>query len=194
MIDAHQFHKLKFPFLKEEDINEIVRISGIQYVEAGSQIFSEGDFYWKVGPVVSGLIRVYSISEDGKDRTFHFFQQGMAFGCDRPIFMNEPSKIYAEAVEDSILIQIDFREFKKLASKNLNIARMYREVLEEGMATMLVRAEDFILYTPEQRYLNLLNQFPDLVDRVTLKNIATYLGITDVSLSRLRKRLQEKGK
>ena len=87
---------------------------------------------------------------------------------------------------------IDYRDLEKLYDKSQKFERVGRLILEYYLAFLQLRITSYLLDTPEQRYMRLINETPDLLNRVPLQYIASYIGVTPVSLSRIRKRILKK--
>ena len=83
----------------------------------------------------------------------------------------------------------DFKTFKERALNDLDLMRFYSMVMEETLVNAIRRIEEFTQSSPEERYQRILREQPELIDRAPLKYLASYLGITPVSLSRIRKRI-----
>ncbi|MBS1617248.1 MAG: Crp/Fnr family transcriptional regulator, partial [Bacteroidetes bacterium] len=98
----------------------------------------------------------------------------------------------SEAIEPTILFTGDFKAFKEKAEQDLDLMRFYNLVLEETLVNAIRRIEEFTQRSPEERYQRILLEQPGLIDRAPLKYLASYLGITPVSLSRIRKRISGK--
>ena len=87
---------------------------------------------------------------------------------------------------------MDFKEFKKRIDTDLLLMRVYTQVIETSLVAAIERIEDFTKKSPEERYKRLLDSHGFLIERAPLKYLASYLGITAVSLSRIRKRLTQR--
>jgi CRP-like cAMP-binding protein len=95
------------------------------------------------------------------------------------------------AVEPTVLLVVDFKEFKKKTESDPLYMRLYSEIMETLLVAAIERIEDFTKKNPEQRYLRLIETHGHLIERVPLKYLASYLGVTSPSLSRIRKRLSQ---
>jgi CRP/FNR family transcriptional regulator, anaerobic regulatory protein len=139
--------------------------------------------------VETGLVRFYSIDDEGKEHIVQFAPEGW-FTSDRSsIFFNEPSEFFIDAVEDSTVVMLDNR-FLSLASEISPEFRNYNEfILQNHIRQLQNRINLLIGADSEKRYLDFVEQYPDLMLRVPLWMIASYLGITPESLSRVRKEL-----
>jgi CRP-like cAMP-binding protein len=91
-------------------------------------------------------------------------------------------------VEDCKVIAFKTREINELSLENIRILRLLNEGIKEAFAEIVDRVEFFAVLTPEQRYKRLMDESPDLIQRVPQKFLASYIGVTTVSLSRIRNR------
>jgi CRP-like cAMP-binding protein len=105
---------------------------------------------------------------------------------------NKISKYTFEVIGDTELLVFEFSDFEKLTLKNTNILKFLLSSYKEMIQTLLYRLESMIDKTPEQRYKDLLDKRPELFETAYHKDIASYLGITPVSLSRIISRSIEK--
>jgi CRP-like cAMP-binding protein len=105
---------------------------------------------------------------------------------------NQPSTYNIDALEDSELLLIDKASQDKLCCAIPKFEHYFRILLESNSSAAQLRISDFISASAEDRYLNFLKTYPKLVQRVPQSQIASYLGITPQSLSRIRKELSEK--
>ena len=102
------------------------------------------------------------------------------------LFTGRPSKKAIQVLEDSELIAINSTELFKLYDKHHDIESLFRKIFEAALVDTVNRVESIQFHTAEERYNYLIKEAPDVLKRVPLKYIASYLGITPVSLSRIR--------
>ena len=140
--------------------------------------------------IKKGITRSYYIDEKGKSHTRFLFVYPQAFGSLTSLILDEPSKMIHEALTDCIVLKGDFREFKKLASTNLEISNFYWSLLENGFIMMDKRNRELSSLDAKQLYLKLLEEKPQILESIPLNHIASYLNITPVQLSRIRRDLK----
>ena len=109
-----------------------------------------------------------------------------SFEC---ILEKKPSKTTIQALEDSEIFVIDYSSMRKLYTKSSKFEQMGRLIGEYYILMLHNQLSSFLLDSPEERYVKLVEDFPDLLNRVPLQYIASYIGVTPVSLSRIRKRI-----
>lgn len=139
-----------------------------------------------------GLVRMYHIKETGEEITFQLFAENR-FVVNIDKFMeNSSSRYFVEALEDTQTLSIDFDKLQEIIAANPKLQSNRIIIFRRLMRENIRRVESFILLNPEERYLQYVQEFPNIVERVPDKYIANVLGITPVSLSRIRKRIAEK--
>ena len=135
--------------------------------------------------VKNGLLRVYYL-KDHIDVTESFeFENSIVARADS-LFNAKPSRKAIQAIEDSNLIAINGVSLFRLYDSHPDIERLFRKVFELAYVQSVNRIENIQFHSAKERYENLLEKSPKTIKRISLKFIASYLGITQVSLSRIR--------
>lgn len=132
-----------------------------------------------------GLARIYYL-KDGTDVTDSFILENNIIVRVESLFRNLPSKKAIEVLEDSEIIAIDAHKLFQLYDENPSIERLFRKIFEESHVETVNRIESLQFNSAEERYRNLIEDHPEIIKRIPLKYIASFLGITQVSLSRIR--------
>jgi hypothetical protein len=140
--------------------------------------------------VLKGCIRVYYII-DGEEKTTAFYTE-MDVLTPHCVMNKATSEYFISSVEDSILSVSNSDMEAEINSKFPKFDTMCRMMSEDLLAKQQIDFDEFKTSSPEQRYLNLLQSRPDLVQRVPQHQLASFLGIKPQSLSRLRARILEK--
>ena len=150
-------------------------------------LLREGDLCSESFFVLEGLVRYYYVI-DGTEKTTDFFVEGDVFepSC---IADQTPSEHYVACVEDCILSVSTPDMETDLMTQFPRLERVCRLVAENALRTKTNTLNDFKLLSPKQRYHHLSEARPDLIQRVPQYMIASYLGVTPESLSRIRSRL-----
>lgn len=182
----------KFGFLGFRDIVLLTRILKVRQLKAGEIYVRAGDVHREFFGVVSGLVRNYIILPDGSEKTLRFTKEGMNGGVRNGLKNDVSSDEWIEAVEASILVCMDRESLEELAWKRPAIGRLYAEGLKEGLGEAFDHLLFHTLMSPEQRYEQFVIHYPDIHNRVQLKHLASYLGMTATSLSRIRSRVVKK--
>lgn len=135
--------------------------------------------------VETGIARSFYF-KDGKDITAHFaVEQGTITAIDSFI-QRKKSRYTIEALEDSTVISISHEEMHDLLSRKPQYEKYTRLFLEQIYVDLAERIEDLLFHSAKERYSKLVESAPDLLQRVNLKHIASFIGITQETLSRIR--------
>lgn len=134
-----------------------------------------------------GCLRLFFYNE-GKDITFQFFFEGDFVASFDSLYKRTPSLFYLESIEPTELLVIKRDDFYDLINQNLSLRNLYEEKLIDRFHAYQQLFLSRIKNTPQQRYEELLKEYPTIIQRVPQHYIASYLGITSVSLSRIRNR------
>jgi CRP-like cAMP-binding protein len=139
--------------------------------------------------VESGLFRYYSVDDKGKEHVIQFAPEGWFLSDRSSMFFGEPSEFFIEALEDSEIVLFDQKLFDEISAANFAFAAFNNRLLHNHIRQLQRRINLLIGASAEQRYLNFISIYPNLLLRVSQHMIASYLGITPESLSRVRKEL-----
>ena len=150
-------------------------------------LLEEGQIADKLYLIRKGCLRLFFYNE-GKDITFQFFFEGDFVASFDSLHKRTPSLFYLESIEPTELTVIKRDDFYTLINNDSSLRRLYEEKLIDRFHAYQQLFLSRIKNTPQQRYEELLKEYPDIVKRIPQHYIASYLGITPVSLSRIRNR------
>ncbi len=176
--------------INDAEIQMIFELITVKSHEKGKLLLREGQIGNTCYFVLQGCIRQYFLI-DGEEKTTHFFTEGMPVSSTF-VYENKPSKFYLFCNEDCILIEgrpEDEQAFFDKMPRMETISRVGAEMELQKSQEVLA---DYITLSPEERYLNLLQTRPDLLERAPQYQLASFLGVTPESLSRIRKRIMAK--
>lgn len=176
--------------LDREIIGEVVNNSVFRIISKGSILQNVGEKADTVALVLSGICRAYYVDGDGNDITRGFAPAG-TMCMDEGLFGYSESIATWEALEESTLIIFETKKIKKLIHENIQLKDMYITLLENALRYKLYRENGFLVENATQRYINFKKLYPEICRTVKQHYIATYLGVTPESLSRIRKALKE---
>ncbi|WP_128543218.1 Crp/Fnr family transcriptional regulator [Larkinella soli] len=182
----------KYISLTEEEKNAILSLDIFRSMKKGATLLKEGqksnDSYF----VLKGCIRTYYVL-DGEEKTTAFYTEMEALTpyC---VISKTPSQYFISCIEDTLLLVTNSDMEERVNSQFPKFDIMCRLFSAEVLAKNKIDFDEFKTSSPEQRYLNLLQKRPDLIQRVPQRQLASYLGIKPESLSRLRARIMEKDK
>jgi len=180
----------KYVALSEEEQNVIIDLAIFKSFSKGTILLKEGQLTKDGYFVIKGCIRCYYMI-DAEEKTTAFYTESESLTP--PSALNyTPPEYYIDCLEHSILIVGSSETDEELFAKYPNLEKLCRLVSEDLHSKSQIAFDNFKISTPEQRYLNLLEVRPDLAQRIPQYYLASYLGITPQSLSRMRKRLVRK--
>ncbi|MFT4019875.1 MAG: Crp/Fnr family transcriptional regulator [Agriterribacter sp.] len=160
-------------------------------VPAKTILLKEGDVSKKVFFIEKGCIRVW-FNNHGQDVTFQFFFENDRVSSTESFKKNIPSIVTVETIEPCTLYVISKRDMDKILKDGLDVqetrTRLINALYDRNIHYMK-HCLSFIKDTPQQRYLNLLKEKPEIIKRIPQHYIASYLGITTVHLSRIKSKL-----
>lgn len=182
----------KYITLNDAEKNALVSLDIFRTVKKGSVLLQEGQISTHGYFVLKGCIRTYYMI-DGEEKTTAFYTEleGLTPHC---VLTQKPSEYYISALEDTILILSSPDMEAEIFAKFPRFETLCRMMSEQLLAKQQIDFDEFKTSSPEQRYINLLKKRPDLIQRVPLNQLASFLGIKPPSLSRLRARILEKSK
>lgn len=183
--------KKKFPGISYEKILEIWSLFDIIKVSKRQHLIKAGNYYDKIVIVISGLFRAY-YKQDKIEHTFWFREEYTVFASHRSILQHKPSSISYQAIEDSVVALIDYYLLKQLAVTDPEIAKSIIASLESLILELIDRVEEFVTLLPEDRYKTFMERHDNIITRLPQNQLASYLGITPVSFSRLKSRIMNR--
>ncbi|MCU0325511.1 MAG: cyclic nucleotide-binding domain-containing protein [Spirosomaceae bacterium] len=180
----------KYISLTEDEKNAIDSLDMFRSVKKGTILLEEGQKSKESYFVLKGCLRAYYII-DGEEKTTAFYTEMDAL-TPHCVVNKAPSQYFISCTEDSIILISNSDIEVEINSKFPKFDTMCRMLSEELLAKERINFDEFKTSSPEQRYLNLIQKRPDLIQRVPQHQLASYLGIKPQSLSRLRARIMEK--
>lgn len=141
------------------------------------------------GVVLSGVVREYYLQPDGTEHTRGFALPGDSFGSLSDALLQRPSRVFVRAEADSRVVLLPWSTINRLAKESLEWERLQAKVIERLYLRKSLREYELLALDAMGRYQSLLLHHPSLESLVPARLIASYVGITNVHLSRLRRRL-----
>ena len=164
----------------------------IKKVKKNEIILREGEISDSTFFVEKGLLRMYSIDKAGKEHVIQFAPENWIISDTTSQLLNEKSRFYIEAIEDSTVIVTREGFFENLSKVYPDVAEKNQRLMFNHIKNLQSRVNALISTTAEERYLDFLKRYPNLMLRAPQWMVASYLGITPESLSRVRKELANK--
>lgn len=178
----------KFIEFKQEEGEAFKKILKFKKLKKNEHLLVEGEFCNFGVFIEKGCIRHYYLI-DGIESTGNFFFENGWYADFESYLYGKPSKLNIEALEDCELFLAYKNDFDKLVAQYPVFNSFLREMMERTIKGLTGKGMSMTLLTPEERYLALIKHRPKVVERVSLKHIASYLGVKPESLSRIRTRI-----
>lgn len=180
------FLKNSVPFSQDE-LTDILLYFEKEKVKKNEMLIKEGQVCNKLYFVERGIGRSYYLTKEGREVTQWFFGINSFMSSVDSFFQQSPSFYYLEVLEDSILYSITKKNMDLLLAKYHNMEKFIRLLTIETLVQFVHKLNAIQFQTAKERYGYMLAEFPDISHRVPLGHIASYLGITQETLSRIRK-------
>ena len=176
--------------IPEAAIEKAISFSRFKVYSKGEVIARTGDKAATAGLVLNGVIRSYYVDKDGNDITQYFASEG-SWCIDSGMIGFDEMQANWEAIEDATVMLFDVKDMRALIYSDEQLKNIWIMSLEGGMRYKVYRENGFLVESAAERYVTFRKRNPMLASRVPLRYIATYLGITPESLSRIRSAMKE---
>jgi CRP-like cAMP-binding protein len=184
-------HLRTFAALSDADISESLNFWKPRKIAKGDFFNMQSMVCNDLGLVIKGIFRIYYRDPDTEEeKNLFFFSENQFVVSFRSFISQKACWYFIEALEDSEVIFISYQDLNGLYERNLNWAKFGRLLAESFFAYAQSRTEEFMLFSHEKRFLRLMEDHPNIIERIPAYHISSFLGITNPSLSRIRKRLK----
>ncbi|WP_130734023.1 Crp/Fnr family transcriptional regulator [Flavobacterium sp. J27] len=185
-------HLTSYLPLKEEEIKELETKLLERNIKRKQFILQEGDICKHYTFVVKGCFKMYKVDKNGNEHNLQFTIENGWIGDLGSFYSNKPSELYIEAMESSIILQIEKKNLLHLYTNYLVFNRIFRVLVENAFIRLQKRVLQNISSTAEERYVDFIENYPSLFNRISNVQIASFLGVTPEFLSKIRKDLTSK--
>lgn len=184
-------HLIEKGGLSETDFVKIEPFIKTKRLAKGDFLLQQGDICSHAFFVEQGLLRLYAINEDGKENILQFATENRIVSDRGSVYFKEPSNYYIDAFEDTLTVLIDTDFIDKVSQVNPDYRKQNERLLQNHIRYLYLRVSQLLGVSARTRYLDFFEKHPDIMLRVPQWMIASYLGITPESLSRVRKALAQ---
>ncbi|MEL6190750.1 MAG: Crp/Fnr family transcriptional regulator [Bacteroidota bacterium] len=178
--------------LSLSDVQIILKSAKPKSYATGEFLITEGQKRKEVFWIRKGLVRGYQLNAKGEETTTMLRWENQPLTSPNLILFDQPAQLYFQALEPTEVFRVDYDNIQSIIESNPNLQIARKNILQKLLKEALQRIDSFVLQSPEERYLEFIKTKPDILNRVPNKYIANVLGITPVSLSRIRKRIASK--
>lgn len=175
--------------LPSEQEAKILDICSIKHLVKGEHFIRAGEVPGKLAFNLQGLFRYYYLDKKGNDYTKGFLPEGSPITSYSAMIQDRESHFSVEALEDSVLAVFSYGDWKQLLNQHPCWKELLIVLLEKGYCAKETREREFLLLDAEEKYKTFIRTFPHIENRIKQHFIASYLGITPVALSRVRRKL-----
>jgi CRP-like cAMP-binding protein len=159
--------------------------------------YKKGEYYNEyrnvckyLGFIIDGVFRTYYVDDStGEEKNVFFFSKNQVVVSFKSFITQTPCNYFTQSMVDSRILYIHIDDLNQLYQKSHKWEHFGRLIAELAFSVSMNRTESFLFQTPEQRYLQLVDEHPDIFNTIPLYQISSYLGIQGPSLSRIRKRI-----
>jgi CRP-like cAMP-binding protein len=185
-------HLANFAALTPKDISDSQPFWRTRKIAKGDFFNMQNVVCNDLGLVVKGIFRIYyNDPVTSEEKNIFFFSENQFVVSFRSFITRYPCYYYIEAMEDSELIVIAYNELNSLYDSHPNWGKFGRLLAELFFNYSQARTEEFLFNSPEERYVKMLDEHPNIVNRIPIYHISSYLGIANPSLSRIRRRIKK---
>lgn len=180
-----------YSHIPDSQWKQVTGLLKTSHVDANEYFIMQGDKPSNLAFIISGIFRVFCITEAGDEKILAFRTKGQAIAAYTPFLEDKPTWYSIQALEPGKLITIFLDDFKKLSSGH----PCWEKVIKEYLIALFIEKENreraFLTEDATTRYLNFKKQFPELDNRIHNFHVASYLGISPVTLSRIRGEIKD---
>ena len=174
--------------ITEMETDYFCSLLGSQMLYKNELVQEQGRICNTINFIDSGILRAFFINKDGKDSTIMFATKDWWI-TDMYCFLNiKPALLNIEALEESRVLQLKFTQLEELYNKIPKFEKFFRILMQNAYVREQLRVLDNISLTTEERYNRFIQKYPQIVKRVTQKQIASYLGVTPEFLSAVKRK------
>jgi CRP-like cAMP-binding protein len=155
-------------------------------------LLQEGDVWKYDAFITKGCVRAYTVDEKGSDHVNSFSIENWWTGDRESLMMQQPSRFNIDAIEDTELVLFTHENFELLCREIPAFNNMVNAILQRSFIAAQNRIQASLTLTAEEKYLNFISKYPGFASRIPQTMIASYLGMTPETLSRIRKQTAKK--
>lgn len=172
--------------LSESETEWIGTMSILKKLRKKQYLLQEGNVWSYNAFVVSGCLRSYAVDEKGLEHIIAFAVENWWIGDRESLLSGQPSRFNIDAIEDSEVVLITQENFQRISQQIPAFNEMVNSILQKSFVVSQNRIQAAISYTAEEKYLNFVRNYPAFAQRIPQSMIASFLGMTPETLSRVR--------
>lgn len=161
----------------------------LKTIKKGEYFLMAGSKLKEAGLINKGLFRFFYIDPNGNEHTKHFAAEGDFLISFNAFYKDAPGDFFIKAEENCEVMCISVEKLRKLLKENEEWRTIYYKNLESSYSLKEKRTADFLMKNSTERYLDFVENYPNIINRIKQIHLASYLGIKPESLSRIRKKI-----
>ena len=187
MFDVFKAYILQRVALSDDELARIEAASRIRKLRKKQYLLQEGDVCHLHAFITKGLMRTYSVDDAGNEHIIRFAMENWWISDRESLLSGQPSRFNIDAIEDSEVVVFEKADMDRLTETIPAFNQMITGILNKSFVVSQNRIHEAISTNAEEKYQNFVKRYPDFALRVPQGMIASYLGITPETLSRLRR-------
>lgn len=192
MYDVFQKYLKEKAAFTAEELERIQSFAVIKKLRKRQYLLQEGDIWKYDAFITKGCLRTYSVDERGAEHILSFSMENWWTGDRESLMAQQPSRFNIDAIEDSELVVFTHDNFEMLCGEIPALNNMINTILQKSFIAAQNRIQASLSLTAEEKYLNFISKYPGFATRIPQAMIASYLGMTPETLSRIRKQTAKK--
>lgn len=178
--------------ITDEELEMVKEVCRIKKLRKKQYLLQEGDVWRYNAFVLNGFLRTYRVDDKGQEHYIQFSVEDWWAGDRESYIYETPAKYNIDAFEDSEVLLISKDDFEMLLNKIPALNTFMRNLMEKSLIALRNRVHSNISYTAEEKYNDFIKTYPNLFNRMPQHMIASFLGITPETLSRVRNQVSKK--
>lgn len=178
--------------LSQAEVEMIRSVSILKKLRRKQYLLQEGDVWRYNAFICSGFLKTYSVDDKGQEHIIKFSPENYWTGDRESLSNGSPSQFNIDAVEDTEVVLIEKVNFEMLCQKIPQLNNLVNAILQKSFIVMQNRIHTNISLSAEEKYQNFLDKFPAIANRIPQHMIASYIGVTPETLTRIRRNAGKK--
>ncbi|QES90249.1 Crp/Fnr family transcriptional regulator [Rhizosphaericola mali] len=173
--------------LSEEEVQIIVSVCKQKKLRKKQFLCQEGEIWHYNAFICRGLVKTFSISENGIEHIINFAPENYWTGDRESLLNGTPTHLNIDAIEPTEVILIEKLDFEKICTQIPQLNQLVNKIIQKSFIVAQSRILANISFTAEEKYQNFLQKYPHIVNRIPQHMIAAFIGVTPETLTRLRR-------
>ncbi|WP_343658943.1 Crp/Fnr family transcriptional regulator [Chryseobacterium sp.] len=173
--------------LSEQEIQLIESVCTSKKLRKKQFLLQEGEVWHYNAFICRGMVKTFSIAENGTEHIISFAPENYWTGDRESLINGTPSRLNIDAIEPTELIIIEKSDFEKICADIPQLNQLMNQIIQKSFIVSQNRILANISFTAEEKYQNFLEKYPHIVNRIPQHMIASFIGITPETLTRLRR-------